>query len=130
MKKELEMALTASVGEFIREVRQGNPCPSMSKILKSNGVTSPSRAKQLVERMLANHVIYQTENGALYLKQVNFNHKEIMPMLLKREYNKKQKVETPSVSLSDFSAKDLVAELRSRGYKVSATIEVITVEEL
>ena len=130
MKKELEMALTASVGEFIREVRQGNPCPSMSKILKNNGVTSPSRAKQLVERMLANHVIYQAKNGSLYLKQVNFNYKEIMPMLLKREYNKKQKVEIPSVSLSDFSAKDLVTELRSRGYKVSATIEVITVEEL
>lgn len=130
MKKELEMALTASVGEFIREVRQGNPCPSMNKILKNNGVTSPSRAKQLVERMLANHVIYQAENGALYLKQVNFNHKEVMPILLKREYNKKQKVETPSVSLSDFSAKDLVVELRSRGYNVTAVKEIVTVEEL
>ena len=37
MKKDQELAITAAVGEFIREVRNGKK-PSMSSILKKNGI--------------------------------------------------------------------------------------------
>lgn len=126
MKRDQELALTAAVGEFLKEVRNGKK-PSMSSILKKNGVNSPSRARQLVDRMLANDILVKHKNGTYSLTHANFDYKVIMPVLLKREYNRKQPVVSP---FAQYPACDLVAELRTRGYKVSCTKEVITVETL
>lgn len=126
MKKDQELAITATVGEFIKEVRNGKK-PSMANLLKKNGVNSPSRARQLVDRMLANDILVKHKNGTYSLTHANFDYKVIMPVLLKREYNRKQPVVSP---FAQYPACDLVAELRTRGYKVSCTKEVTTVETL
>lgn len=126
MKKDQELAITAAVGEFIKEVRNGRK-PSMANLLKKNGITSPTRARQLIDRMLANDILIKHRNGSYSLTHANFDYKVIMPILLKREYNRKQ----PATSLfAQYSAADLVAELRARGYKVSCVKEVVTVETL
>lgn len=126
MKKDQELAITATVGEFIKEVRNGKK-PSMSSILKKNGINSPSRARQLVDRMLANDILIKHRDGSFSLTHANFDYKVIMPILLKREYNRKQPVVSP---FAQYPACDLVAELRNRGYKVSCVKEVVTVETL
>lgn len=126
MKKDQELAITAAVGEFIKEVRNGRK-PSMANLLKKNGITSPTRAKQLVDRMLANDILIKHKNGTYSLTHGSFDYKVIMPILLKREYNRKQPVVSP---FAQYPACDLVAELRNRGYKVSCTKEVVTVETL
>ena len=126
MKKDQELAITAAVGEFIKEVRNGKK-PSMANLLKKNGITSPSRAKQLVDRMLANDILVKHKNGSYSLAHGSFDYKIIMPILLKREYNRKQSVVSP---FAQYPACDLVAELRNRGYKVSCVKEVVTVETL
>ena len=128
MKKDQELAITAAVGEFIREVRNGKK-PSMSSILKKNGITSPNRAKQLVDRMLANNILIKHRNGSYSLTHANFDYKVIMPVLLKREYNRKTVVVEVS-PFTQYTSAELVAELRARGYKVSAVKEIVTVEEL
>lgn len=128
MKKDFEMAVTASVGEFIREVRNGNK-PSMSSILKKNGVNSPSRARQLIDRMLINNILIKHNDGSYSLTQGSFDSKVIMPILLKREYHRKEVVEVVS-PFAQYTSAELVAELRARGYKVSAVKEIVTVEEL
>ena len=84
MKKDQELAITAAVGEFIKEVRNGKK-PSMANLLKKNGITSPSRAKQLVDRMLANDILVKHKNGSYSLAHGSFDYKIIMPILLKRE---------------------------------------------
>jgi len=127
MTQEFEAALTAAVGEFIRQVRLGNGNPSMGSILKKNGIHSYTRARQLVERMVACDVLYRGEKG-YRLKQINVDYKVVMPILLRREYHRKENNATKS--LADYSAAELVAELRSRGYSVKATKEIVTVEEL
>ena len=127
MKKEQEMAITAAVGEFIREVRNGKK-PSMANLLKKNGIVSPNRAKQLIDRMLANDILIKHRNGSYSLTHANFDYKVIMPVLLKREYNKKV-VEVAS-PFSQYTSADLVAELRNRGYDVSCTKKIVTVETL
>ena len=126
MKKDQELAITAAVGEFIREVRNGKK-PSMSSILKKNGITSPNRAKQLVDRMLANDILIKHRDGSYSLTHANFDYKVIMPILLKREYNRKQLVTSP---FAQYTAAELVAELRTRGYDVSCTKKIVTVETL
>lgn len=128
MKKDQELAITAAVGEFIREVRNGKK-PSMSSILKKNGITSPTRAKQLIDRMLANDILVKHKNGTYSLTHANFDYKVIMPILLKREYNRKTVKEIVS-PFAQYTASELVTELRARGYKVSAVKEIVTVEEL
>lgn len=128
MKKDQELAITAAVGEFLKEVRNGNK-PSMANLLKKNGVNSPSRARQLVGRMLANDILIKHRNGSYSLTHGSFDYKVIMPILLKREYNRKTVEEIVS-PFAQYSAAELVAELRARGYKVSAVKEVVTVEEL
>lgn len=133
MNKDFEMAITASVGEFIREVRNGNnpSIVSMYGFLKKNGVNSPSRAKQLVERMLTNNIIVKHNDGSYSLTQSNFDSKVIMPILLKREYHRKEVVVGEVVSpFAQYSSAELVTELRARGYKVTAVKEIVTVEEL
>ena len=127
MTQEFEAALTAAVGEFIRQVRLGNSNPSMNSILKKNGIRSYTRAKQLVERMVQANILYQGDNG-YRLKQINVDSKVVMPILLRREYHHKS--EKPQKSIADYSAAELVAELRSRGYAVKATKEIVTIEEL
>ena len=130
MKKDQELAITAAVGGFLKEVRNGNK-PSMANLLKKNGVNSPSRARQLVDRMLTNNILIKHRNGSYSLTHGSFDYKVIMPVLLKREYNRKPKVEVEVVSpFAQYSSAELVAELRARGYKVSAVKEVVTVEEL
>ena len=128
MDKKFEMAITASVGEFIREVRNGNK-PSMASLLKKNGVNSPSRAKQLVDRMLANDILIKHRDGSLSLTHANFDSKVIMPILLKREYNRKTVVVEVS-PFTQYTSAELVSELRTRGYEVSCTKKIVTVETL
>lgn len=128
MKKDQELAITAAVGEFIKQVRNGNK-PSMASILKKNGVNSPSRARQLVNRMLANDIIVKHKDGSFSLTHANFDYKVIMPILLKREYNRKTVVEVVS-PFSQYTSADLVAELRARGYAVSCVKEIVTIETL
>ena len=139
-----ELAITASVGQFIREVRNGNKRPSMYVILRKNGVHSANRAKQLIARMIENKVIHKHSNGTFSLCRQNFDMAEVMPALLKRTYTKRPKEIVQEVleevveivasedvlTLQDYTAQDLVAELRSRGYAVTCCREVITIETL
>jgi hypothetical protein len=130
MKKDFEMAITASVGEFLKQVRNGNK-PSMANLLKKNGVNSPSRARQLVDRMLANDILIKHRDGSYSLTHGSFDYKVIMPILLKREYHRKEVVVEEVVSpFAQYTSAELVAELRARGYKVSAVKEIVTVETL
>jgi len=137
MKSQVnELAITASVGQFIREVRNGNKRPSMFNILKANGVNSPDRARQLLVRMIENKIIHKHRDNSFSLCKQNYDMAEVMPVLLKREYHRKPKTVTTLVvqedvnPLSPFTAQDLVQELRSRGYEVKATRQVIVTEEL
>lgn len=131
-----EQAITVSVGQFIREVRNGNKRPSMFNILKSNGVNSPDRARQLLVRMVENNIIHKHRDNSFSLCKQNYDMAEVMPILLKREYHRKPKTMAAVVvqeeinPLSPFTAQDLVEELRSRGYEVKASRQVIVTEEL
>lgn len=135
-----EQAITVSVGQFIREVRNGNKRPSMFNILKSNGVTSSDRARQLVTRMIENRIIHKHRDSSYSLCKENYDMAEVMPALLKREYRKRVKKtleESTAIQvieeispLSSFHAQDLVNELRNRGYEVKATRQVMITEEL
>ena len=139
-----ELAITASVGQFIREVRNGNKRPSMYVILRKNGVHSANRARQLIARMIENKIVHKHSNGTFSLCRQNFDMAEVMPILLKRTYNKRPKEVVQEVleeivevidsedvlTLQDYTAQDLVAELRSRGYAVTCCREVITIETL
>ncbi len=128
MKKDQELAITAAVGEFIKEVRNGKK-PSMANLLKKNGITSPTRAKQLIDRMLANDILVKHKNGSYSLTHANFDYKVIMPILLKREYNRKTIVEVVS-PFTQYTSAELVSELRTRGYDVSCTKKIVTIETL
>ncbi len=55
---------------------------------------------------------------------------EMFPNLQKIRGRIKGKQYNNKPTLTNFSAKELVSELRKRGYKVSAIKEIITVEEL
>ena len=114
-----EHEITLAVGQFIRSLRNGKYV-SLQKLLKENGVNSPTRAKQLMDRMFANGIICKHSDGKIYLTQTNYESKEIMPILLKREYHRRitVSIENP---LEGFSSKQLVTELRNRGYEVKAT---------
>lgn len=121
-------ALTISVGNFIREIRQGNHRPSMYAILCKNGVKSANRAKTLVADMIANKFIIQHRDGSYSLTRVNYDSVEVMSALLAPKLRKaKVVVENP---LAKFSAEDLVKELRARGFTVSAKRQVMVTEEL
>lgn len=131
-----EQAITVSVGQFIREVRNGNKKPSMFAILHNNGVHSANRAKQLIARMLDNNIIHKHRDGSFSLCKQNYDMAEVMPLLLKREYHRKSKTMAEVIAqedinpLSQYSAQDIVNELRSRGYEVIAKRQVVIVEEL
>jgi Fe-S oxidoreductase len=140
-----ELAITVSVGQFIKLLREAEENdkrikPSMYNILLKNGVKSANRARQLIQRMIEHKVIVRHRDGSFTLTKKNWDSKELMPILLKRVYNKKSKSEPESEvlvvqeeivnPLSYFEAKDLVAELRNRGYAVTCAREVITIETL
>lgn len=114
-----EHEITMAVGQFIRSLRNGKYV-SLQKLLKENGVNSPTRAKQLMDRMLANGIICKHSDGKIYLTRTNYASKEIMPILLKREYHRRISVSITN-PLEGFTAKQLVEELRNRGYEVKAT---------
>ena len=107
-------AITLSVGEFIRQLRNGKKRPSMESILRKNGVKSPLRAQSLVKRMVENNIIKVYQDGSYYLTQINYDSHVIMPLLLTKEVKEKTIVNP----LSKFSAKELVEELRKRNYEV------------
>lgn len=117
--KANEQAITVSIGQFIKSLRNGKYV-SLQRLLKENGVNSPQRAKQLMDRMLANGIICKHSNGKIYLTQMNYESRKIMPVLLKREYHRKLTVSITN-PLEGFSSKQLVEELRNRGYEVKAT---------
>lgn len=107
-------AITLSVGEFIRQLRNGKKKPSMEAILRKNGVKSPLRAQSLVKRMIEHNIIKVYQDGSYHLTQVNYDSHIVMPLLLTKEVKEK----TTTDYLSKFSAKELVEELRRRKYEV------------
>lgn len=124
-KKSDPADITAAVGEFIRLIRNGYHNPSMRTLLRKRGINSPSRAENLVKKMLKYGMIKETSDGFYELTQLNYESREIMPILLRRENNKP--LGNP---LAKFTPQQLVLELRNRGYDVVATREVKTVETL
>lgn len=132
MGKTNVQALTISVGNFIREVRNGNGNPSMRSILLKNGVNSATRATQLIERMLENHIIVKHKDGSYSLTKANWDSAEVMNALLNvpRKPRVKRVAVPQATPFAQFTAQELVAELRRRGYEVVAKREIITVEEL
>ena len=142
-----EQAITVSVGQFIKIIREAEERhekvkPSMYSILEKNGVKSQNRAKQLIQRMIEHEVIVRHRDGSYTLRKKNWDFKKLMPLLLKKEYNRKSKAEVESETtiivveqetvnpLSYFSAQDLATELRNRGFTVTASRQIITIEEL
>lgn len=122
-------ALTISVGNFIREIRNGNRKPSMYSILLKNGVKSATRAKSLVADMIENKIIIQHKDGSYSLTKVNYDSVEVMTVLLAPKPRKVRAV--PEISpLARFSSEALVKELRDRGYTVTAKRQVMVEEEL
>lgn len=107
-------AITLSVGEFIRQLRNGKKRPSMESILRKNGVKSPLRAQSLVKRMIEHNIIKVYQDGSFHLTQVNYDSHVVMPLLLAKEIKEK----TITNPLAKFSAKELVEELRRRQYEV------------
>ena len=143
-----EQAITVSVGQFIKFVREAEEQnkkakPSMYKFLCNNGVKSANRAKQLIHRMIDNKVIVRHKDGSFTLTKKNWDFQKLMPLLLKKEYHRKPKAEPktePETAivvveetvnpLEYFTSQDLVAELRNRGYTVTCAREIITIETL
>lgn len=107
-------AITLSVGEFIRQLRNGKKRPSMESILRKNGVKSPLRAQSLVKRMIEHNIIKVYQDGSYHLTQINYDSHIVIPLLLTKEVKEKTIVNP----LSKFSAKELVEELRKRNYEV------------
>ena len=66
------------------------------------------------------------DNKAMLIKEIM----EMFPNLQQTRGRVKGKQYEMKTSLANYSPKELVSELRKRGYKVSATKEIITVEEL
>lgn len=122
-------AITISVGNFIREIRQGNHRPSMYSILLKNGVNSATRAKSLVEDMVENKIIIRHKDGSYSLTKLNYDSVEVMNVLLAPKPRKVRVVPETS-PLARFSSEELVKELRDRGYTVTAKRQVMVEEEL
>lgn len=142
-----ELAITVSVGQFIKILREAEEQnkkakPSMYKLLLKNGVRSANRARQLIHRMIDHKVIVRHRDGSFTLTKKNWDSKELMPILLKREYNKKLQPETETETivviqkevvnpLSCFMDADLKAELERRGWIIPRIYrEKTIVEEL
>lgn len=140
-----ELAITVAVGQFIKTLREAEEQnkkvkPSMYKLLLKNGVKSANRARQLIHRMIDNKVIIRHRDGSFTLTKKNWDSQELMPILLRREYNKKSQPETETIVViqkevsnpfSCFMDADLKAELERRGWIIPRIYrEKVIVEEL
>ena len=142
-----EQAITVSVGQFIKIIREAEERhekvkPSMYSILEKNGVKSQNRAKQLISRMIEHKVIVRHRDGSYTLRKKNWDFAKLMPLLLKKEYNRKPKtepktkfkvesettimiVEQETINpLDHFDPQELVDYLRSKGWTIEAYRDV------
>lgn len=132
-----EQAITVSVGQFIRELRNGNKRPSMLNILKKNGVNSSTRAQSLINRMIENKIIVKHRDNSYSLTRQNYDMTEVMNVLIhvprKKPVRKNRVVEKTTVvvveqetvnPLDHFDPQELVDYLRSKGWTVNAHRDV------
>lgn len=132
-----EQAITVSVGQFIRELRNGNKRPSMLNILKKNGVNSSMRAQSLINRMIENKIIVKHRDNSYSLTRQNYDMNEVMNALIhvprKKPVRKNKVVEKTAIvvveqetinPLDHFDPQELVDYLRSKGWTVDAHRDV------
>lgn len=131
-----EQAITVSVGQFIRELRNGKKRPSMLSILKKNGVNSSMRAQSLINRMIENKIIVKHRDNSYSLTRQNYDMNEVMNVLIhvprKKPVRKNRVKETAIVvveqetinPLDHFDPQELVDYLRSKGWTVDAHRDV------
>lgn len=131
-----EQAITVSVGQFIRELRNGKKRPSMLSILKKNGVNSSMRAQSLINRMIENKIIVKHRDNSYSLTRQNYDMTEVMNVLIhvprKKPVRKNRVKETTVVvveqetinPLDHFDPQELVDYLRSKGWTVDAHRDV------
>lgn len=132
-----EQAITVSVGQFIRELRNGNKRPSMLNILKKNGVNSSMRAQSLINRMIENKIIAKHRDNSYSLTRQNYDMTEVMNVLIhvprKKPVRKNKVVEKTAIvvveqetinPLDHFDPQELVDYLRSKGWTVDAHRDV------
>lgn len=132
-----EQAITVSVGQFIRELRNGNKRPSMLNILKKNGVNSSMRAQSLINRMIENKIIVKHRDNSYSLTRQNYDMTEVMNVLIhvprKKSVRKNKVVEKTTVvvveqetinPLDHFDPQELVDYLRSKNWTVEAYRDV------
>ena len=131
-----EQAITVSVGQFIRELRNGKKRPSMLSILKKNGVNSSMRAQSLINRMIENKIIAKHRDNSYSLTRQNYDMNEVMNVLIhvprKKPVRKNRVKETTVVvveqetinPLDHFDPQELVDYLRSKGWTVDAHRDV------
>lgn len=132
-----EQAITVSVGQFIRELRNGNKKPSMLNILKKNGVNSSMRAQSLINRMIENKIIVKHRDNSYSLTRQNYDMAEVMNVLIhvprKKSVRKSKTVEKTTVvvveqetinPLDHFDPQELVDYLRSKGWTIEAYRDV------
>lgn len=131
-----ERAITVSVGQFIRELRNGKKRPSMLSILKKNGVNSSMRAQSLINRMIENKIIVKHRDNSYSLTRQNYDMNEVMNVLIhvprKKPVRKNRVKETTVVvveqetinPLDHFDPQELVDYLRSKGWTVDAHRDV------
>ena len=131
-----EQAITLSVGQFIRELRNGKKRPSMLSILKKNGVNSSMRAQSLINRMIENKIIVKHRDNSYSLTRQNYDMNEVMNVLIhvprKKPVRKNRVKETTVVvveqetinPLDHFDPQELVDYLRSKGWTVDAYRDV------
>ena len=132
-----EQAITVSVGQFIRELRNGNKRPSMLNILKKNGVNSSMRAQSLINRMIENKIIAKHRDNSYSLTRQNYDMNEVMNVLIhvprKKPTRKNKIVEKTAIvvveqetinPLDHFDPQELVDYLRSKGWTIDAYRDV------
>lgn len=129
-----EQAITVSVGQFIRELRNGNKKPSMLNILKKNGVNSSMRAQSLINRMIENKIIAKHRDNSYSLTRQNYDMNEVMNVLIhvpRKKPVRKNRMEAVVVveqetinPLDHFDPQELVDYLRSKGWTVDAHRDV------
>ena len=135
----------AALSTLLNQVRIQNKWNESAfvKVANSSGISKSEASrfyKALVEMQL---IIYDKQrhgmipqfdqniwknedNKTMLIKEIM----EMFPNLRQTRGRVKGKHYEVKTSLANYSPKELVNELRKRGYKVSATKEIITVEEL